>query len=67
MPFNEVEVNRDRKVNKECAGYIIYSCMLSVLRVMLNLTHDNGMLSLEMAGRFRPPSMEAIIFIYYVT
>ncbi|KAK2147650.1 hypothetical protein LSH36_543g04009 [Paralvinella palmiformis] len=41
MPFNEVATGRDQKVNKDCPGYTIYSCMLSVLRVLLNLTHDN--------------------------
>lgn len=43
MPFNEVEVDREQKVNKDCPGYTIYNCMLSVLRVLLNLTHDNVM------------------------
>ena len=30
------------KVEKESVGWVVYSCVLSVLRVLLNLTHDNG-------------------------
>lgn len=31
------------KVEKESVGWVVYSCVLSVLRVLLNLTHDNEM------------------------
>ena len=30
------------KVDKESIGWVVYSCILSVLRVLLNLTHENG-------------------------
>jgi hypothetical protein len=31
----------DDRVDKECPGFTIFSCLLSILRVLLNLTHDN--------------------------
>lgn len=31
------------KVDKESFGWVVYSCILAILRVLLNLTHDNGM------------------------
>lgn len=31
----------DSKIDKESNGWIIFSCMLAVLRVLLNLTHEN--------------------------
>lgn len=34
----------DSKIDKESNGWIIFSCMLAVLRVLLNLTHENGRL-----------------------
>ncbi|KAK2187106.1 hypothetical protein NP493_179g03007 [Ridgeia piscesae] len=40
LPFNEVGVN-DESVDKHCVGYSLYSCMLAILRVLLNLTHEN--------------------------
>lgn len=30
------------KVDKESFGWVVYSCILAILRVLLNLTHDNG-------------------------
>jgi len=30
------------KVDKDSTGYVVYSCVLAILRVLLNLTHDNG-------------------------
>ncbi|XP_053392626.1 wings apart-like protein homolog isoform X2 [Mercenaria mercenaria] len=29
------------KVDKESFGWVVYSCILAILRVLLNLTHDN--------------------------
>ena len=43
LPFNEVGVN-DEFVDKHCVGYSLYSCMLAILRVLLNLTHENSKL-----------------------
>lgn len=31
----------DTKMDKESNGWIIFSCMLAILRVLLNLTHEN--------------------------
>ena len=42
LPFNEVEDSGDKKVDKECPGYVVFSALLSVLRILLNLTHDHG-------------------------
>ncbi|KAH3861515.1 wings apart-like protein homolog [Dreissena polymorpha] len=36
-----VEDPQSHKVDKESFGWVIYSCILAVLRVLLNLTHDN--------------------------
>lgn len=41
LPFNELTTKGD-KVNKDSPGYIIYSCLLAALRVLVNITHDNG-------------------------
>lgn len=30
------------KVDKTSIGWAIHSCMMSVLKVLLNLTHENG-------------------------
>lgn len=30
------------KVDKESTGYVIYSCILAILRMLLNITHGNG-------------------------
>ncbi|OWF55247.1 wings apart-like protein homolog isoform X2 [Mizuhopecten yessoensis] len=29
------------KIEKDSTGYVVYSCVLAILRVLLNLTHDN--------------------------
>ncbi len=42
MPFHEVEVDEENKPNKECDGYIVFSCMTCAFKVLLNLTHDNS-------------------------
>ena len=41
LPFNEVGVGGET-VDKECVGYTLYSCMLAILRVLLNLTHESS-------------------------
>ena len=43
LPFNEIVAVGDR-VNKECSGYVVYSCLLATLRILLNISHDNGLL-----------------------
>ena len=30
------------KLNRSCSGNTVYSCLLSVLNVFVNLTNDNG-------------------------
>ncbi|WAQ95349.1 LOW QUALITY PROTEIN: WAPL-like protein [Mya arenaria] len=35
------EEKSSSKVDKESFGWVIYSCALAILRVLLNLTHDN--------------------------
>ena len=42
LPFNEVVVDENDKPDKDCIGYIVFSCMTCALKVLLNLTHDNS-------------------------
>ena len=39
MPLQEVE---SETALKEQAGWIVFDCVLAVLRVMLNISHDSG-------------------------
>ena len=42
LPFNDVIVDKNDKPDKECIGFIVFSCMTCALKVLLNLTHDNS-------------------------
>ncbi len=45
LPFNEVVVDAKEKPDKECIGYVVFGCLTCALKVLLNLTHDNGQFS----------------------
>ena len=42
MPFNSVTEDSSGEADKECAGFSVFNCMLAILRVLLNLTHENS-------------------------
>ena len=39
MPLQEVE---NEAALKEQSGWVVFDCLLAILRVMLNITHDSG-------------------------
>merc|ERR1712168_503977 len=41
LPSNIVSVDGEGKTDKCCTGFVLFSCILSILRVLLNLTHNN--------------------------
>ena len=44
LTFNNLE-EVGGKVNKDCAGYTVFNTLLAVIKVLLNLTHDNSKLT----------------------
>ncbi|ELT99924.1 hypothetical protein CAPTEDRAFT_225551 [Capitella teleta] len=54
LPFNEVGCVGD-KLDEGCHGFVLYSCLLANLRVLLNLTHEN------MVGATRVGQMSGFI------
>ena len=63
LPFNEVIVDKNDKPDKECIGFIVFSCMTCALKVLLNLTHDNSkcVLSSQSSVKYLFGPWEAVV------
>ncbi|XP_052771917.1 wings apart-like protein homolog [Mya arenaria] len=53
------EEKSSSKVDKESFGWVIYSCALAILRVLLNLTHDNDVGCIKIGEQ--PVAIETVL------